>query len=225
MVLKQETFDNMNKNKSYKIYPGASFPTKVVIVITLGFFTKLFFSCTPPPPIEMHFNSINIVGVDNSDRYLSRFSSVDSMFADAVALKLTLSDSTFDYYASNFNKVLKSISFTPAMALSIEESFIPVNKVQQIKITTLFDINENVRAGDDISNLIVYETGSNFELYQNMNRAISILNKTQISPSSSVILILKTSVNNTKAQFNVRVLLDNGNELSYNTPIYTIIIQ
>jgi len=215
----------MDNKKSKRIFLNASLPAKVLIVILIGLFTKLFFSCTPPPPIEMCYNSIGIVGVDNSDIVLKRNSNVDTMHFSAVAFNLTLLDSTYDYYAFNFNNALKSLSFTPAMALSFSMSFIPVNKVEEIKVTTLFDIDDNVRTGDDITNLILYETGSDFKLYQNINSAILTLNSAQPTASSSIFLALRIPVENTKAQFYVQVFLDNGIVLSSNTNIFTIINQ
>jgi hypothetical protein len=215
----------MDKKKSARRSLNASLPAKVFFVILVGVFTKLFFSCTPPPPGDMYYNSIGIAGVDNSDRFLKRNTSVDTLYSGAVALNLTLKDSTFDYYAFNLNNALKSLSFTPAMALSFPSSFIPVNEVEKIKVTTLFDIDDEVRAGDDITPLILYETGRDFELYKNIDNAISDLNKTQSATSVSIFLVLKRPIDNTMAQFYVQVFLDNDNVLSTNTNIFTIIKQ
>ncbi|MFA6401088.1 MAG: hypothetical protein WCX31_05610 [Salinivirgaceae bacterium] len=215
----------MDRKKNNEIFLSKCLPRKVLVIMIIGFVLKLFFSCTPPPPIEMQYNSINITGIDNSGRFMGSYASVDTMYSGAVALKLTLFDSTHYYYAFTISKVLKSLSFTPAMAFSVDESYIPVNKVEQIIITTLFDIDEDVKAGDDISNLIVYDTGGDFELYQNMNNAIGALNRTQSEASGSIAMVLLKPIENTKAQFNVRVTLDTGNELSFSTGIFTIITQ
>lgn len=211
----------MNK-KSNKFLLEASITFKIIIIISITFITKLFFSCTPSPPIEIHYNSIIVSGINNSDKFVG-ITNVDTMYSSAIALNLTLFDSTNRYHASNNKIVSKSFSITPAMAFSISKSFIPVNKVVYIKTTTMFDIDEDVKAGDDISNLIVYDTGDNF-LYQDMTHAISTMNRTQASASSSVLLALKKSIKNTKAQFNIQVTLDNGNKLSYTTNLFTIII-
>ena len=213
----------MNKIKCISFNSRTTLLTKIIVVLMLGFSIRLFFSCTPPPPIEMHFNSIKIIGVNNSDRFSYSYTSVDTMYSSAVAFKLTLFDSTYNYYAFNFRKTLKSLSFTPAMAFSIDESFFPVNKVEQIKITTLFDIDDNIKAGEDITNLILFERGNSFELYQNLNSAISTLNKTQPTASSSIVLVLSTSAKKTTLQLNVQITIDNGTVLSTNTDVITII--
>jgi hypothetical protein len=173
----------------------------------------------------MYYNSIRVIGVDNSDRFLKRNTNVDTMHSGAVAFNLTLLDSTFDYYAFNYSNALKSLSFTSVMALSFSMSFIPVNKVEEIKVTTLFDIDDEMRAGDDITNLILYEAGSDFELYQSINNAILNLNRDQPAASSSIFLALRIPIENAKAQFCVQVFLDDGNMLSSNTNIFTIIKQ
>lgn len=213
----------MYKIKCIFYYSRTSYHAKLIVVLALGFSIKLFFSCTPPPPIEMYFNSIKIIGVDNSGRFINRNTSVDTMYSSAVAFKLTLSDSTFNYYAFNFYETLNSLSFTPAMAFTVDESYIPVNKVEQIKITTLFDIDENIKAGEDITNIILFERRNDFELYQNINSAISTLNKTQPTASSSIVLVLSVSTNYPKVQLNVQITLDDSTVLSTNTDVITIL--
>lgn len=200
---------------------------KVIALFTLSFGMRLFFSCTPPDsistdPIEFNYNTLRLVGIDNSGQYLRSYSPIDTMYAEAVALNLTLSDS-IHHYAQNFNKILASISFTPAMATSIDFSFIPVSKIEEIKVITLFDLDGEIKAGDDISQHIVYAMNSNFEMYKNSHQAIAKLNVTQSEPSSSIGIILKKRVNNTKAQFKVNVLLNNNHELSCVSDTLTII--
>ncbi len=213
----------MDKIKCTSFNSRTTLFTKKIVVLTLGFSIRLFFSCTPPPPIDIHFNSIKIIGVNNSDRFINSNTGVDTMYSSAVAFKLTLLDSTYNYYAFNLHKTLKALSFTPAMALSFVESFIPVNKVEQIKVTTLFDIDDNIKAGEDITKLILFERGNNFELYQNINSAISTLNKTQPTASSSIVFVLSVSTKKTTLQLNVQITLDNGTVLSTNTDVITII--
>lgn len=108
---------------------------KVAIVFTLGFGVRLFFSCTPPEPIEINYNMLSLVGIDNSGQYMRSYPSADTMYAEAVALELTVSDS-IRHYAQKFNKFIESVSFTSAMATSIDYSFIPVSKVEEIKVIT-----------------------------------------------------------------------------------------
>ena len=210
------------KKEIKKQWVKESFLLKVAIVFTLGFGVRLFFSCTPPEPIEINYNMLSLAGIDNSGQYMRSYPAVDTMYAEAVALELTVSDS-IRHYAQNFNKFIESVSFTSAMATSIDYSFIPISKVEAIKVTTLFDIDSEIKAGDDISQYIVYATNSNFEMYKNSHQAIAVLNRVQSSPSSSIGIILKKTVKNTKAQFKVNVLLDDNQELSCISDTLTII--
>lgn len=199
---------------------------KVLIILTLGFGFKLFFSCTPysQDPIEIDYNFISVIGIDNSDRYLNNYTDIDTIYSDAVALKLTLSD-TSKYYAALFSpNLLETFSFQTLKADDIDPSYIPRNKVIDIKIKTLLDINETLKAGDDISEYILCASRNDFDLYHNLSYGISWLNDIQsYHERGSIILVLKASVKNTNAHFEITVTLDNGIELLGTTEIFTII--
>jgi hypothetical protein len=211
------------KKEIKKQWVKESFLLKVIAVFTLSFGIRLFFSCTPPDPIEMNYNTLSLLGIDNSGRYIRSYSPIDTMYAEAVALELTVSDS-IRHYAQNFNKIVESVSFAPAMATSIDYSFIPVSKIEEIKVITLFDIDNEIKAGDDISQHILYAMDYNFEMYKNSHQAIAELNGVQSNPSCSIGIILKKMVKNTKAQFKVIILLDNNQELSCLSDTLTMII-
>lgn len=210
------------KKEIKKQWVKESFMLKVLAIFTLSFGMRLFFSCTPPEPIEINYNMLKLAGIDNSGQYMRSYPPIDTMYAEAVALGLTVSDSIRNY-AQNFNKFKESVSFTSAMAFSIDYSFIPVSKVEEIKVITLFDIDSEIKAGDDISQHIVFAVNSNFEMYKNSHQAVAELNKVQSSPSSSIGIILKKTVNNTTAQFKVNILLDDNRELSCISDTLTII--
>ncbi len=199
---------------------------KVFILLSLGFGINLFFSCRPyhRDPIEMNYNTISVLGIDNSERFLDYYNTTDTVYSEAVALKLTLSDSLIYYAASSFPKVKQMFTFQTLQADEIAPSYIPKNKVVDIQINTLLDINESLKAGDDISEHMLYTTGENFDLYYNSDKGISCLNGIQsYYEESFIILVLNTSIENTKAQFEVKVTLDNGNELVDTTNLFTII--
>ena len=199
-----------------------AFLLKVIVIFILSFGMRLFFSCTPPDPIEMNYNTVSLLGIDNSGQYIRSYSQIDTMYAEAVALELTVSDS-IQHYAQNFNKIIESFSFTSAMAFSIDYSFIPVSKIEKIEVITLFDIDSEIKAGDDISEHIVFAKDSSFEMYKNNHQAIAELNGVQSEPSSSIGIILRKTVRNAKAQFKVNILLDDNQELSCVSEMLTII--
>ncbi len=199
---------------------------KVLIILTLSFGIKLFFSCTPysQDPIEIDYNHISIIGIDNSDRYMDNYTAIDTIYSDAVALKLTLSD-TSKYYAALFSpNLFEAFSFQTLKADDIDPSYIPRNKVIDIKIKTLLDLNDTLKAGDDISEYILCASRDDFDLYHNLSHGISWLNDIQsYYERGSIILVLKASVKNTNAHFEITVTLDNGIELLGTTEIFTII--
>lgn len=196
---------------------------KVLALLILGFGIKLYFSCTPPDPIEMYYNNIKIVGMDNTGKYLTSNNELGTFYSEAVAMELTLSDTSMYYTASNSTGIMQAFSFRSAQATSIHLSYIPVNKVTDIKVKTLLDINESIKAGDDISAHILYPSEDTFDLYYDLSRGISRLNGAQNYASSSIVLVLKASVQNTNAQFEVTVTLDSGYKLLCKTEIFTII--
>jgi len=210
----------MEKDKNGTLIP------KVLIILTLSFGFKLFFSCTPysQDPIEIDYNYISVIGIDNSDRFLANYSDIDTLFSNAVALKLTLSDTTKYYAASFLPNLLEAFSFQTLKADDIDPSYVPRNKVTDIKIKTLLDINDDLKAGDDISEYIFCAPREDFDLYHNLSYGISRLNDIQsYYERGSIILVLNVSVKNTNSQFEITVTLDNGIELLGTTEIFTII--
>lgn len=197
----------------------------VIILLALSFGVKLFIGCTPnsQSPIDINFNKISVVGVDNSGRFMDHYNAIDTFYSDAVALKLTLSDTSMYFAASYSSNFMQLFSFQSAQAKSLDPGFVPLNKVVDIKVSTLLDINESIKAGDDISEYILYSTRDNFEMYHNLSKGISWLNGIQYYENSSVFLVLKTGVKNTNAQFEVVVTLDNGDELICKTALFTIL--
>jgi len=213
------TLDNVKKMKEIKLIP------KVLLLLTLGFGIKLFFSCTPstPDPFEIDYNNLSVTGIDNSEMYLAYHQSIDTLYSDAVTLKLTLSDTSEFYSASFSKKLMQTLSF-PTLRADWSPSYIPRNKVVDIKVITLFDVSESIKAGDEITEHLLYAARDSFDLYHNLSQGISKLNGMQSNDRGSVIvLVLKVSVENTQSQFEVKVTLENGDELSSTTELFTII--
>lgn len=199
--------------------------SRVLILLTLGFVIKIFFSCTPlsQSPTQITYNKISVVGVDNSGRFLSAHNELDTLYSEAVAFKLTLSDTSLLYASLLSSNIMQLFSFRTVQARSIEMTYIPKNKVVDIEVKTLFDINASIKAGDDISEYILCDRGDNFEMYYSLRQGMLWLNEIQYDKSSSIIFVLKIPVENTKAKFEVVVTLDNGNTLLCTTDLFTII--
>jgi hypothetical protein len=202
-----------------------SFATKVLIVLTLSFCTKLLFSCDPTlETIEINYDAAEVMGIDNSARYLANHIDVDTLYAEAVALRVTVSD-TSNHYAENFPTKWQPFSFQPLHAWDYQPVFAPKAKVLAITVKTLVDINETLKAGSDVSDYVLYAPESFGGLYKRLNYGLSRLNGTQSTRDSSIDLVLKTPVENTHAQFEITITLDNGTSLLASTPLFTILKQ
>ena len=210
-------------SKSHTTLFQTSLAAKVLLILLATSSLRIFFSCTPPPPSDMTYNTIQLSGVDNSDRHMGRNAEVDTLYAGAVALRLTLSDSTH-LYAKLPDQPAQMFAFKQAMAFSpVEPTFLPTVRVTEIKTFTLFDINGQINAGDDVSDHMVFDGGSDFELYQTTSSAIDALNRTQIGASGSVIMVLKDVVEGSNAQFRVEVTFEDGSQLIATTNLFTLI--
>lgn len=194
---------------------------RISIIVVFFFFVKLFFSCDPPDPIDMVYSAIKLEVRDNSGHVYSRYYS-DTIYSDAVSIELSLADST-NYYASNTLKAATLFSFEPVSAFSPNISYQPVHLVEDIRVFTVFDIDASYQAGDDITDSILYSTDDMFSMYVEREKAISYFNGLQWRPRCSVLMVLKSSVKNTKARFRVEVSFDDGSRLIETTGLYTII--
>jgi hypothetical protein len=194
---------------------------KVAIVILVALAFRIFVSCTPPAPIKMEYNMAAVTGIDNSGRYMPQYQNTDTMHFDAVAFNLVLYDSAFHYHVLTHNSPNSFFAFSKANALSVAENFVPVNKVNQLKITTLFDIDNNTKAGSDVTDMMLC-AANDFELYKELDYAISRLNGEQFEPKGTVQFVFPMPVLNTMAAFAIDILLDNGKEISCVSATFTI---
>ena len=198
---------------------------KPLIVLAVIFGIRLFFSCTPNDfdPMEMYYNSLSTRYVDNSNVYLSYFREVDTSFSEAVAIKLTLSDTSRMYKKSLSANLQRAISFCTSQADDWSPTYLPGNKVSDISVRTLFPVNTTINAGDDVTSFFLYASGS-FSLYSHLDKAIETLNSTQsYDRLCTIVLVLSGRVENTKARFELTVSFENGNKLVSTTPELTII--
>ncbi len=200
---------------------------KPLIVLAIIFGIRLFFSCTPNDfdPMEMDYNSLSTSYVDNSNVYLSYFREVDTSFSEAVAIKLTLSDTSQMYKKSLSAKLQQAVSFRTSQADDWSPTYIPRNRVSELNVRTLFPVNASIDAGDDVTKFFLYAGGS-FAMYSHLDKAIETLNRTQsYDRLCTIVLVLAERVENTKAQFELTVTFENGDKLVSTTPVLTIIQQ
>ncbi|GAA4827612.1 hypothetical protein GCM10023331_10550 [Algivirga pacifica] len=194
----------------------------MLIVLSVSFGIRLFFSCNTPDPIDFHYNQLSVTGIDNSGQYINKYDTVNTMYSEAIALQLSLTDTSMYYTASLYHSVIEALALPSVHAFSPVESFTPFHKVTAIQITTVLDLNETLKSGDNVTEHFLYAEDS-FDLYHSLEKGISFLNGTQAYPTSSITVILKPQIENTLAQFEVSITLDNGHTLFYTTETFSII--
>ena len=199
--------------------------SKALTLIVIVFILKTLAGCRPRI-IPFSFDSMRIEGIDNSGRHWDNHPT-DTLKRDAVAIRIILYSSNDDDTAF-WKKVNELLVFEPAYAvIDVFPRYVPVSKVESIHIKTLFDIDNNIRAGDDITSYFLYYTGNPEDLYYPLDEVLGTFNceKNKSFPifGSSALLVLTKSVRNTKAQFEVRVGLENGEEITGTSPLFTIL--
>ena len=167
----------------------------------------------------MTYSTISLEVMDNSGHLYDRNYS-DTLYSDAVSIELSLYDSSM-YYTSNTFKAAELFSFESAYAWSYNYSYKPVHLVHDIQVFTEFDIDDTFKAGDNISDSILYSKES-WSLYVTKDKAIGFFNSLQGEPNCSVMMYLKLSVKNTQARFRVVVSLDDGSKLIETTGLHSI---
>jgi hypothetical protein len=182
---------------------------------------KVFFSCTPPDPFDINYTTVYLEMIDNSGHSHERNYS-DTLYSDAVSIELTLSDSIM-YYASSIINSDRLFTFESALALSPNYSYQPEHLVQDIQVFTVFDIDTIYKVGDNISDSVLYSIDNLFGLYVTKEKAIKYTNGLQSEPACTLSLFLKSSIENSKAQFRVEISLDDGSKLIGTTKLYPVI--
>lgn len=205
-----------------RVISRGSIYTKATVILLFCFFIKVLFSCREPEPLDMHYSKITLEMFDNSGHPYYRTPS-DTLYSDAVAFQMSLSDSSMYYYKSKTIRTAALFSFEPAYGFSPNISYQPVHLIQDIVVYTLYDIDDTFRAGDDITDSILYAYDYGFGMYQLKENAIKFANGLQYKPSCVLKLFLKSSVHNTLVRLSVEVILDNGTILSGTTDEYPVI--
>lgn len=221
--MNRQTFCNPTKKILPQKAKTHSRHGKVLIVISCWIIIKILMSCNPPPPIDFRYNSIKIEGINNNSEYIGD-NITDTIYAAALCLKLSLFDSAQYYAQSNFKANVPLFSFKKAMAMEYADSYIPEIKLASIKVVSIYNINNEIEAGDDVTDIFLF-TDKRFSsvLYNYQEWAISGFNEAHSNPGSFIFMVLKVPVENSKAQFYIEVQFEDGSTLSDTTNTFQII--
>lgn len=202
------------------------FHYRVMIVLFIGFVFRVAVSCKPPPPSALLYNFAELVGIDNSGKgpRVARYEqSIDTMYRDALALGLSLYDSSDRIFAFQTGSLSDVFSFSKATALSLDFTFKPTRLVNAIRIYTLMDIDNVSKAGDDVTANFYFGTYSSDGLYASLNTAIEELNGIQSINQGWIQLFLNKRIEYNQAQFSIEVDLDDGSTLTARSDTITIL--
>lgn len=221
--MNHQTFSNPTKKMLHRKSTTYSRYVKVLIVVSCWIIIKILVSCKLPPPIDFKYNSIKIEGVNNNSEYIGD-NITDTIYAEALCLKLSLFDSVQYYAQSNFKANAPLLSFKKAMAMEDVIAYAPEIKLASIKVVSNYNLNNEIKAGDDVTDMFLY-TDKRFSsgLYNYQKWAISGFNSAHSNPGSFVFMALKVAVENSKAQFYIEVQFEDGSTLSDTTNTFQII--
>ena len=158
--------------------------------------------------VPFDFNKTDIVNIDNSGEWAVT-TQLDTMLPGAVAFEISLFDSLgyYNQYASNPER--NNFGYSSACALSCDCSY-PMVAGQYLKtigITTMYDMNEEIDAGDDVTDFFVGKfrgnSSSGSSVYLNLENICSQTeNKTYFDGGvESFGIFLKPEVENQEARF------------------------
>lgn len=172
-------------------------------------------------------NSVEITNIDNSQTYpISTDENV--MHRAAVAFNVRISDTTHaEYYACKQPlKIVVGFSTAQAWSCDCPMNYLPDATIQSFKIHTVFDINDTIKAGADVSKLFLAMNRFNYsdDLYHEVNDMVNKVNiTTNDSPDISFKMFLKVPVDNNQAEFTIDITLSNGAQISKSTNTISII--
>lgn len=163
------------------------------------------------------YEKILIENIDNSGEW-SKPSDKNVMPAEGVAFEIQIIGSDPVLYAK---KQIKAIGFTAALAQSCncDELYVASNTISAIKIRTLDDLNSDYCCNDDVTNLflanscLACEDIGNF--YITIDELIHRINPEAFYqiPVNKFLIYLKVPVENAEAQFEIEVVLSNGESI------------
>ena len=196
---------------------------KILFVLLLIFVSRLFFSCCncSDDTTSVSLNKVSISNIDNTFQYgYSETTMKDSLYRAAVAFKVNIIDSTVTetlwYYGAN-------MGFTSASAFQpceCPQLFQPTQSISEIKIITLKDINSQIKAGTDVTDLFVGTPTDNF-LYAPLNKLLEKLKGTVAAGIAgySISIFCKEQIENETAQFEVLIGLSDSRMLRSTTRV------
>lgn len=203
---------------------------KVLLILLIANIIRIIPGCCKcgEDVYNFNFNKTDLRNIDNTGSY-PQTSESDTMLSAAVAFEVSLFDSLGYYYFAE-NTAPEFTGFKTSMAMSCDCS-IPMQAnyhLNEIKITTLFDLNSEIKAGDDVSEHFVASLSGNSAYNSGVYQTLSNICKQTIGKTyydsgvESFRIFLKPGVENTKARFVIDLILSDHTIFSDTTNLIHI---
>lgn len=175
--------------------------------------------------IPYSFNKTKIGNIDNSGTYSMETLS-NELKRGAVAFRLKLSDTNFNYFDYYAVSSKQNFGFPGAYAYTkdCDPLFESTARISSITIITEQNLNTSITAGQDVTQQFLVRLNSNPEsgLYKTLENALAQV-RYKGYPFVVINFYLKIPVETNSAQFNFKVTLSDGYELTASTNLITII--
>lgn len=180
--------------------------------------------------IAFDFNTTDIRNLDNSGEWVQSTIS-DTMLPGAVAFEINLYDSLGYYGGYAAASFVKNIGFTTSHAFSCDCSmpFMARQFLEEIRITTLYRLSENIPAGTIVTGLFVGQPRGNSSTSSGIYTELSNIirqteNKTYYDGGiESFGIYLKPEIENTLAQFEIQLSFSDNLQLTDTTNLIHIL--
>jgi hypothetical protein len=179
------------------------------------------------PVIQYNLDSLCINNLNNSETF-PIIPESNSMHSSAVAFSITLSDTNqyWPYYSSNVQRASLGYASAKATSMDCDPYFVANQKIVDVTIVTIYDLNAVILAGTNVTNLFLARSNSSYDgvMYSSFENLLTKLNSQSTNqPQVSFNVFLKPPIINTMAQFIFSVSLSDGNHLCDTTKLIAII--
>ena len=178
-----------------------------------------------PAGLGFDFAKVSTKNLDNSGMWPT-ISQTDTMKRSSVAFQVNVAGD-FSYLGQQEQEV-QGIGFQTAKAFAKTDCpmlYGAENSIENISITTLFNINKSILANSDVSDLFVStdQTNYNSALYIPLNQLYPIINHVYVDyPEVKFQVFLKSKVEADSARFVINIKLADNSVLSDTTKLIFI---
>ena len=206
------------------------FFSKIFILFISITILRLTFSCCSceNESYSFGYNNIIINNIDNSGQW-SKPSEKDEMSAGSVAFEIQIAGTEVVVSESLKKLRINGFKALSAQDCNCDDQYTPNQEISEIHIRTLYDLNSEYCCNDEVTPLFLANTCVDCEdigsFYITIDELQKRINPGALyhSPVNKFLIYLKVPVENDKAQFEIEVVLENGQSIVSTTNLIAII--